>query len=109
MSVLQKFKPSGPVAKKVVLLPDHAFFVRVMPLHDPELCGRIRDNVALLVEYADVCVGYIGVRQKLDAQQQAMKQALDRARAAISGIDSEYKQQQSQLREHNEEVHLRMC
>jgi hypothetical protein len=64
MSVLQKFKPPGPVAKKVVLLPDHAFFVRVMPLAPETPPAGIPAQVELALEglspfpVAQLCYGY---------------------------------------------------
>ena len=64
MSVLQKFKPSGPVVKKVVLLPDHAFFVRVMPLPPETLPAGIPAQVELALEglspfpVVQLCYGY---------------------------------------------------
>jgi hypothetical protein len=64
MSVVQKFKLSGPVAKKVVLLPDHAFFVRVMPLAPETPPAGIPAQVELALEglspfpVAQLCYGY---------------------------------------------------
>ncbi len=64
MSVLQKFKPPGPVVKKVVLLPDGAFFVRVMPLAPETPPAGIPAQVELALEglspfpVAQLCYGY---------------------------------------------------
>jgi hypothetical protein len=64
MSVLQKFKPPGPVVKKVVLLPDGAFFVRVMPLAPETPPAGIPSQVELALEglspfpVAQLCYGY---------------------------------------------------
>jgi hypothetical protein len=64
MSVVQKFKPSGPVVKRVVLLPDHAFFVRVMPLAPETPPAGIPAQVELALEglspfpVAQLCYGY---------------------------------------------------
>jgi hypothetical protein len=64
MSVVQKFKLPGPVVKKVVLLPDHAFFVRVMPLAPETTPAGIPAQVELALEglspfpVAQLCYGY---------------------------------------------------
>ena len=64
MSVVQKFKPPGPAGKKVVLLPDHAFFVRVMPLPPETLPAGVPAQVELALEglspfpVAQLCYGY---------------------------------------------------
>jgi hypothetical protein len=64
MSVVQKFKPPGPVMKKVVLLPDHAFFMRVMPLAPETPLAGIPAQVELALEglspfpVAQLCYGY---------------------------------------------------
>jgi hypothetical protein len=64
MSVVQKFKLPGPVVKKVVLLPDHAFFVRVMPLAPETPPAGIPAQVELALEglspfpVAQLCYGY---------------------------------------------------
>ena len=64
MSVLQKFKPPGPGVEKVVLLPDGAFFVRVMPLAPETPPAGIPAQVELALEglspfpVAQLCYGY---------------------------------------------------
>ena len=64
MSVVQKFKLPGPVMKKAVLLPDHAFFVRVMPLAPETPPAGIPAQVELALEglspfpVAQLCYGY---------------------------------------------------
>jgi hypothetical protein len=64
MNVVQKFKLSSPTVKKVVLLPDHAFFMRVMPLAPDTLPAAIPAQVELALEglspfpVAQLCYGY---------------------------------------------------
>jgi len=64
MSVVQKFKLSSPAIKKVVLLPDHAFFTRVMPLAPETPPTAIPAQVELALEglspfpVAQLCYGY---------------------------------------------------
>jgi hypothetical protein len=64
MSILQNLKPSAPAQKRAVLLPDHAFFVRVVPLAAGTLPDGIPAQVELALEgltpfsAAQLCYGY---------------------------------------------------
>ena len=64
MSLLPKVQLSSPAAKKVVLLPDHAFFVRVVPLAPGTLPAGVAAQVELVLEglspfpVAHLCYGY---------------------------------------------------
>jgi hypothetical protein len=64
MSVVQILKLPGSAVKKAVLLPDHAFFVRVMPLGPETPPAEIPAQVELTLEglspfpVAQLCYGY---------------------------------------------------
>ncbi|MFA5057365.1 MAG: hypothetical protein WC485_04585 [Opitutaceae bacterium] len=64
MSALQKVKPSASAGKRVVLLPDHAFFVRVVPLAPGLPPEEIPAQVELALEglspfpVPQLCYGY---------------------------------------------------
>jgi hypothetical protein len=64
MNLLQKFRLSTPAAKKVVLLPDHVFFVRVVPLAPGRPAAEVPAQVELALEglspfpVAHLCYGY---------------------------------------------------
>ena len=64
MSVLPSLKTSASVRKKVVLLPDHAFFVRVVALAAGTLPAEVPGQVELALEgltpfsAAQLCYGY---------------------------------------------------
>jgi hypothetical protein len=67
MSVLPNPKPAASVRKKAVLLPDHAFFVRVVPLAPGTPPSDIPGQVELALEgltpfsVAHLCYGYFAV------------------------------------------------
>src|SRR5271165_4474541 len=64
MSILPKPKPTASDRKKAVLLPDHAFFVRVVPLAAGTLPAEVSGQVELALEgltpfsVAHLCYGY---------------------------------------------------
>lgn len=64
MSVLQDLKPPASARKKAVLLPDHAFFVRVVPLAAGTPPAGVPGQVELALEgltpfsIAQLCYGY---------------------------------------------------
>jgi len=64
MSLLRKVRLSAPATKKVVLLPDHAFFVRVVPLPPETPAAAVPAQVELVLEglspfpVAHLCYGY---------------------------------------------------
>jgi len=64
MNLLQKLRLSAPAARKVVLLPDHAFFVRVVPLAPGLPAAEVPAQVELALEglspfpVAHLCYGY---------------------------------------------------
>jgi hypothetical protein len=67
MSILKVLKPSASARKRAVLLPDHAFFVRVVPLAAGTLPAGISEQVELVLEgltpfaVAQLCYGYFAV------------------------------------------------
>jgi hypothetical protein len=67
MSVLPNSKPAASVRKKAVLLPDHAFFVRVVPLAPGTPPVEVPGQVELALEgltpfsVAHLCYGYFAV------------------------------------------------
>lgn len=62
--LLQKLKPSPPHAKRAVLLPDHAFFVRVLPLAAAATPAEVATQVELALDglspfpVAQLCHGH---------------------------------------------------
>jgi hypothetical protein len=64
MSILQYPKPSASARKRAVLLPDHAFFVRVVPLAAGTAPAEVPAQVELALEgltpfsVAQLCYGY---------------------------------------------------
>ncbi len=64
MSLRSKARWSAPATKKVVLLPDHAFFVRVVPLPPGTAAAAVPAQVELALEglspfpVAHLCYGY---------------------------------------------------
>ena len=74
--------------------PGVTLLIKNMPLDNPEHYGRIKDNVALLVEGADARVQAIAANKSVMKQQQALSLTLDGVKTAIFSINSQYQQQQ---------------
>jgi hypothetical protein len=50
MNLLRQLHLAAPAPKKVVLLPDHAFFVRMVPLAGGATAADVRAQVELALE-----------------------------------------------------------
>jgi len=74
--------------------PGITLLIKNMPQDDSERYGRIKDNVALLVEGADARIHAIAASNAVSLQQQALSLALDGVENAIQGINQKYHQQQ---------------
>lgn len=65
--------------------------VNNMPLEDPERCGRIRDNGALLAEGADARLRAIESEQVASRRRAGIEAALPRVHAALDTVQSNYR------------------
>lgn len=63
--------------------PRISILIKNMPLNDPERCGRIRDNSAILAEGADARLAAIEVEQANRRQREGAQRALKQVREAI--------------------------
>jgi DNA-binding response OmpR family regulator len=63
-----------------------SIIVRNMPTGDPDRYGRMKDNLALLVEGADARVTSLDAGIALDQQRQAVLRLLDRTRRTLQEI-----------------------
>ncbi len=65
--------------------------VNNMPLEDPERCGRMRDNVALLAEGADARLRAMESEQSAQRRRAAIEAALPRVHGALDTVQSNYR------------------
>ena len=65
--------------------------VNNMPLDDPERCGRIRDNGALLAEGADARLRAIEAEQSAQRRRSGIEAALPRVHATRDAVQSNYR------------------
>ncbi len=64
-----------------------------MPLEDPDRCGRIRDNLAILAEGADARVQAIALEQSNRAKQAGIERALSMIRLTIARLRQNQREQ----------------
>lgn len=69
-----------------------------MPIQDEELCGRIRDHVAMVAETGSAAVHGIELRLRVERAAQDIQQASLHSHAALAGLRAEYRQQQGDTR-----------
>lgn len=81
MGRIFEFKTRG-----VYNYPYITLLINNMPLNDPDRCGRIRDNLAMLVEGADARLQAIEVEQANLRKQEGALQALNRVNTAIEAL-----------------------
>lgn len=69
-----------------------SLLIKNMPMDDPETYGRIKDNVALLVEGADARIKSIDMEQAMAKQKQAILAALEGTRHTLRDIGDKHRQ-----------------
>jgi DNA-binding response OmpR family regulator len=75
-----------------------SILINNMPIQDKELCGRIRDHVAVIAETGAAAVQGIELRLQMAAAAQDIQQASHEAHKALLGLRSKYRLQQSDTR-----------
>lgn len=73
-------------ARTIINYKHISLLIKNMPLDDPDRYGRIKDNVAILVEGAESRIRSIMVDQRLDRQQKALSQLVDDAQKSLHKI-----------------------
>ncbi len=64
-----------------------SMLVNNMPLDNPDVCGRIRDNVAILMEGAESKLHELEIVQKDRAMKQQLQQLVVESNAALQDVD----------------------
>ncbi len=76
-----------------------------MPLADPDRCGRIRDNLALLAEGANARLQAIETEQVANFRRLGIETALPRVRATLDSVQANYRRNSLELTEVMIEFH----
>lgn len=81
---------------RMVINYDHvSVLVNNMPLADPDLCGRIRDNAAIIAEGAEASAVAIFRREEAEARAMQLQRVTGRTREALEGLRQQYQLQQN--------------
>ena len=75
-----------------------SLLVTDMPIADEELCGRIRDQAAIIAEAADVAVGNINLRSDAIQRAEGLRQLAEASRSAIDDLRGRYRDLQLETR-----------
>ena len=81
--------------RTVVNYPNLSIIVRNMPVGDSSLHGRIRDHIALIAQGADAKVVSLKAELALKEQRKALIKIINQIEESVSGIDRDYRQQQT--------------
>ena len=68
-----------------------------MPVDDPDRCGRIRDNAALLAEGADARMQAIAADLLAQRRRAGIEEALPRVRTALDAVQANYRRNSLEL------------
>jgi CheY-like chemotaxis protein len=71
-----------------------SLLVTNMPIADEALCGRIRDQAAMIVEAADLAVGNINLRTDAVMRADQLRKLADASRTAIEALRTSYRELQ---------------
>jgi len=81
---------------RMVINYEHvSVLVNNMPLADPDLCGRIRDNAAIIAEGAEASAVGIFRREEAEARTMQLQRVTNRTREALEGLRKQYRLQQN--------------
>ncbi|QZA82422.1 response regulator transcription factor [Deefgea piscis] len=79
----------------VINFPRIILQVKDMPVNQPDLCGRLRDHIAILVEAAETRLDGILNETQIRAQQQLTLNAISLIQSSIQKLENEYRHQAS--------------
>ncbi|MDE2439936.1 MAG: response regulator [Betaproteobacteria bacterium] len=95
VSVLNHVRDSGRIfqfkSRCVFNYGGVSLLINNMPLDDPERCGRIRDNVALLAEGADARLRAIATEMHDRQRRAGIERALPRLYSTLDGVQNNYR------------------
>lgn len=98
-SVLEKVRCLDRIFQfrtRMVINYDHvSVLINNMPLADPDLCGRIRDNAAIIAEGAEASTVSLFRREEAEARAMQMQQVTECTRDALEKLRQQYQFQQN--------------
>lgn len=101
VSVLNHVRHSGRIFQfktRCVFNYGHVtLLVNNMPLDDPDRCGRIRDNVALLAEGADARMRAIEAAELARHRRASIEAALPRVQTTLEAVQANYRRNSLEL------------
>jgi hypothetical protein len=101
VSVLNHVRQSGRIfqfsSRCVFNYGRVTLMVKNMPLDDPDRCGRIRDNGALLAEGADARMQAIEVDSLAQRRRAGIEAALPRVHATLEAVQANYRRNSLEL------------
>lgn len=77
----------------IINFPRIILQVKVMPTEQPDLCGRLRDHIAILVEAAENRFDGILNEEQIRGQQALTLNAIGLIQSSIQKLEEEYRQQ----------------
>lgn len=96
-SVLEKVRGLDRVFQfktRMVVNYEHvSVLVNNMPLADPDLSGRIRDNAAIIAEGTEASAVAISRREEAEARALQLQRITERTREALEGLREQYRLQ----------------
>ncbi len=97
IAVIDKLKAEDTIydfgKRTIINYPGISLLIKNMPLDDAELYGRIKDNIALLVEGASVRISGIETERKAREKQLALNNLIGVTEKALYDLDKRQKQQ----------------
>ncbi|NWG86023.1 MAG: response regulator [Hydrogenophilaceae bacterium] len=85
-------------SRMIINYPHASLLVNNMPLDNPDLCGRIRDNAAYIAEGVEASANAIMLREAVMHHVDQQKRAAQQTVSAIENLREQYRKQQSDTR-----------
>ena len=96
ISVIDKLKDTSRIfdfgSRTIINYPHVSLLIKNMPLDEPELYGRIKDNIIVLVEGAEERTKAIAVEDKVKKKQDDLKNIVLMTEQALNDIDARNKE-----------------
>ena len=84
-------------SRSVFCYPNVALLVRNMPLENPDLYGRMKDNLALLVEGIEFRLSALVVELRMRSERANLVTAASLLNFVLSQVDTQFKRGQSEM------------
>ncbi|MCW8909900.1 MAG: response regulator [Gammaproteobacteria bacterium] len=79
-------------SRTVINYPHVSLLIKNMPVDDPDLYGRIKDNIAILVEGAEERIKAIAIEEEVKDKQESLQRIVLMTEQALSEIDARNKE-----------------